>query len=69
MSIYKKTTELSFIITIASLFLSFINISKLGDCAAWVNNVCIGLFSSGFLTFFSSPTSKELHAHLRSQEP
>lgn len=56
MSIYKKTTELSFIITIASLFLSFINISKLGNYAAWVNNVCIGLFSSGFLTLFSSLT-------------
>lgn len=54
MSIYKKTTEISFIITITSLFISFINISKQGVYVVWVNNICFGLLSSGFLTFFSS---------------
>ena len=54
MSVYKKTIIVSLAITCISLVLSLGAVQYKEGYGLWFENVCIGIFASGLLMFFSS---------------
>ena len=54
MSVYKKTIIVSLAITCVSLVLSLGAVQYKEGYGLWFENVCIGIFASGLLMFFSS---------------
>lgn len=54
MSIYKKSTIISAIVTVVTLVLSLLFTFCDNKIGVWLENVCIGVFASGLLMLFSS---------------
>ena len=54
LSIYKRTTLLSIIISSIALCVSLLLAYEKSPICVWVENICIGVFASGLLLVFSS---------------